>query len=317
MKITLITFDNWGFNEHIVNALQNKGHQINHINFSNYKYKYPSVLHRIYNFILKIFFNKNLKTNFYGKKVLEDLRKIKEKQDLILTIKGDFIAPRYASEFKKHTKKSIAFFNDNIKRCPKIINVLPCFDKVYSFEKEDCEKYKLEFKTNFIYNYDPLKTNNIKKEFEVFNISSFGKRNLLILKIAEKLKAIKTSYNFILYDKKNKLKNNDLISIINKPIPLEDITNYIEKSNVLLDIHRKNQQGLSFRAFESMGVRKKLITSNSSIKDYDFYNKNNILIINPENIEIPSSFFSNTYIDVPPAIFNKYEINGWVQEFLN
>ena len=90
---------------------------------------------------LKIIFKQNLKTAFYGKNIIHALEKLNEKQDIILTIKGDFIAPKYALELKKYTKQSIAFFNDNIRRCPKIIGVLPCFDKVYSFEKEDCENH--------------------------------------------------------------------------------------------------------------------------------------------------------------------------------
>ena len=58
MKITLISFDNWGFNQHIANALEHKNYTVKHIDFSKFKYKYPTFLHRLYNFFLKILFKK-------------------------------------------------------------------------------------------------------------------------------------------------------------------------------------------------------------------------------------------------------------------
>jgi len=316
MKITLISFDNWGFNQHIANALEHKNYTVKHIDFSKFNYKYPSVFHKVYNFFFKAFFKQNLKTKFYGKCVLEELEKNKEQQDLILTIKGDFIAPEFAKQIKNYTKKSVAFFNDNTKRCPKIIRVLPCFDEVFSFEKEDCEKYNLKFKTNFIYNYLEKPNFNEKSDFEVFNISSFGKRTELIIKIAENLSTNKISTKFIIFDKNYKIKSNVFVESIQKTIPLNTINEYIKKSNVLLDIHRENQSGLSFRVFESMGLHKKLITTNSDIKNYDFYNENNILIIDSKKPEIPLEFIKKPYIEIPEEIISQYKVLNWSTHFL-
>ena len=36
MKITLISFDNWGFNQHIAKALEHNNHKVNHIDFSKW-----------------------------------------------------------------------------------------------------------------------------------------------------------------------------------------------------------------------------------------------------------------------------------------
>ena len=317
MKITLISFDNWGFNQHIAKALEHNNHKVNHIDFSKFKYKYPTFLHRLYNFYLKILFKKNLKTKFYGNCIIDELKKNNEPQDLILTIKGDFIAPEFAIQIKNYTKKSVAFFNDNTKRCPKIIRVLPCFDEVFSFEKEDCKKYNLKFKTNFIYNYEENVNFEKKSDFEVFNISSYGKRSDLIIKIAEKLSLLEIPYKFYIFDKKKKIINNSLINSIQETIPLSVVNKYIEKSNVLLDIHRENQNGLSFRVFESMGLHKKLITTNSDIKNYDFYNENNILIIDSKNPEIPLEFIKKPYIEIPENILNNYKISGWFTKLIN
>lgn len=315
MKITIISYDNWGFNQHIVNSLIENNHKVTHIDFSKYKYKYPNFFFKIYNFFLKSFFNQNLKTKFYGKCILDELKKKSEKQDLILTIKGDFIAPEYAKQIKNYTKKSVAFFNDNIKRCPKIIGILDCFDDVYSFEKEDCEKYNLKHKTNFIYNSE---AKNLNKEVSkaVFNISSIGKRLNLITKIATELKSQKIPYNILIFDKRKKLTNNPLVTSIQQTISLEEVNSYIENVSCLLDLQRENQSGLSFRVFESMSLHKKLITTNAHIKDYDFYNDTNILIIDERSPIIPYLFFEKPFVEIPSKIVDQYKILNWFDAFL-
>lgn len=315
MKITIISFDNWGFNQHIVNSLIENNHEVRHIDFSKFKYKYPNFFFKVYNFFLKLFFKQNLKTKFYGKKILNELKKNTEKQDLILTIKGDFIAPEYAKQIKNYTKKSTAFFNDNIKRCPKIIGVLNCFDKVYSFEKEDCEKYNLKHKTNFIYNFKGV---NLENEFSktVFNISSLGKRVNLIVKIATELKRQKITYKILIFDRKKKLINNLLVTSLQQTIPLDEVNKYIESAGCLLDLQRENQSGLSFRVFESIGLHKKLITTNIHIKEYDFYNENNILIIDSQNPTIPFDFFEKPFVEIPLKIIEKYKLSGWFNQFI-
>lgn len=314
MRITLISFDNWGFNEHIASSLKNKGHKVEHIDFSKFEFRYKNSIQRVYNFILKTFLKQNLKTKFYGQEIIKQLNKNSEKQDLILTIKGDFIAPEYAKQIKNYTSKSIAFFNDNTARCPKIIGVLDCFDDVYAFDKKDCEKYNLKFKSNFIYNF--IENPKYTIEFDIFNISTLGNRTNLILKIANQLKLNQIKYKIIVYDKKEKLKNN-LVTLISKPIALNQVNNYIESTNSLLDIHRENQQGLSFRVFESLGLQKKLITTNSDIINYDFFNENNILVIDSKQPIIPKDFFSKPYQEINKSILNNYLTDGWVNEFLN
>lgn len=311
MKITIISFDNWGFNNHVVTYLKNIGHTVQHINFSKFTYKYPSTLHRYYNFILKTIFKKNLKNIHYGEAILKKLNENKEIQDVILTIKGDFIDPKRVLEIKKYTKKSIAYFNDSIARCPKIIRVLPHFDEVYSFEKKDCEKYNLKFIPNWI--YPTQKTNNNYSDYQIFNISSKDKRSPTLSKITSILKEKDINYKIIIFDKEN-INQDPNIEYTNEHISLPDMNNYIHNTQVLLDINRKGQKGLTFRVFESLGLEKKLITTNADIKNYDFYNPNNILIIDEKKPNIPLSFFNNEYEKISEDILKKYTLNSWINQ---
>ena len=313
MKITLISFDNCGLNKHIAMTLEKQGHKVNHIDFHSFSYKYPNFFYKIYNFFLKTFLKKNVKNIYYGQEILKKLEHYNEKQDIILTIKGDFIDPHYLKGFKKHTVKSIGFFNDNTYRCPKIVNAIACFDEVFSFEKEDCIKYNLKFAPNWIYTQKLNETTN--PEYDVFNISSKDKRLGSLIKIAKDLKAKNIHYKFMVLDK-DKSSLSKEIEFFTTKIPLNEMTELIANSKTLLDINRYGQKGLTFRVFESLGLEKKLITTNTDIETYDFFDPNNILIIDEENPSIPSDFFKNDYQKLPETILYKYTLDGWIDQVL-
>ncbi|MFH7015099.1 hypothetical protein [Flavobacterium sp. FlaQc-47] len=315
MNITLVSLDNLGMNAYIAATLEKQGHIVNHINFKYYNYKYPSILHKAYNFILKAFFKTNLKHQHHGNEIIKELQKNNQVQDVILTIKGDFIDPKSILEFRKYGKKTIAFFNDNTYRCPNIKRVIPCFDEVYSFEKEDCEKFDLKFAPNWIYTSKDENANKNNFEYDVFTIGSIDKRLPILVRIAEELKSKQINFKFITYSKKRKT-SDDNITYINKFIPLSEVDQYISRSKVLLDINRACQIGLTFRVFESLGLEKKLITTNSDIKNYDFYNPNNILVIDEKNPVIDADFFANEYEKIPEIILNKYTLEGWVNNVI-
>ena len=316
MRLTLISHDNWGYNNNIAVALEKKGHIVNHIDFSTFKYKYPNFGYKVYNFFLKAFFKKNLKNIHFGKEINRRLQQLNQIQDVILTIKGDWIDPKQVLEFKKYTKKSIAYFNDNVYRCPKILKVISNFDEVYSFEKEDCEKYNLKFISNWIYSAEDQEVPSNSFDYDVFNISSKDNRFKTISKVADELKKQNITSKIIIFDKKNK-NSNPNIEFISKYIQIAEVNDYIKRSKLLLDIQRKEQNGLTFRVFESMCLHKKLITTNPNIVNYDFYSPNNILVIDEENIHFDADFFKIPYEPIPENIYNKYTLDNWINKVFN
>ncbi|WP_333600163.1 hypothetical protein [Flavobacterium sp.] len=313
MRITLISFDNWGLNKHIATTLEQRGHEVNHIDFHSFSYKYPNPLYKVYNFFLKTFLKKNIKNIYYGQEIIKKIKAIGDKHDIILTIKGDFIDPKYLKELKQFTTKSIGYFNDNTYRCPKIKRAIPCFDTVFSFEKEDCKTFHLNFAPNWIYTQKPETKTDLK--YDIFNISSKDKRLSTLLKIAKDLKSKNIHYKFMVLDKDQSAQSDD-IEFFTTKVSLDEMTQLIAASKTLLDINRHGQKGLTFRALESLGLEKKLITTNPEIVTYDFYNPNNILVIDEENPSIPADFFKNEYEKLPEAVFYKYTLEGWVDQVI-
>ncbi|MEW6857184.1 hypothetical protein QYR58_03535 [Streptococcus iniae] len=96
----------------------------------------------------------------------------------------------------------------------------------------------------------------------------------------------------------------------------QEIIKTILDSKVVLDIQHPNQTGLTMRTIEMIGLNKKIITTNNSIVNYDFYNKNNILIIDRHNIEIDREFFETEYSALNQDVYKKYSLEFWLYDTL-
>jgi len=61
-----------------------------------------------------------------------------------------------------------------------------------------------------------------------------------------------------------------------------------------------------------LGMKKKLVTTNSDIVNYDFYNERNICVINRSSPVIPEEFYKTEYEEIPESIYEYYSIGQWV-----
>ncbi|MCH5599705.1 hypothetical protein [Niabella ginsengisoli] len=52
----------------------------------------------------------------------------------------------------------------------------------------------------------------------------------------------------------------------------------LKSASYILDFENAEQNGLTFRVFESLYFEKKLITNSKLIYEYDFYHPNNIFV---------------------------------------
>jgi hypothetical protein len=275
------------------------------------KYKYKSLSYRILNFFLK-WFSKDLKFTYRDDYINQIINN--ENYDIILIIRPDMLALTTLKRLKSKTKLMKTYFFDGIYRFPRQIKTIPFFNEIYSFEPDDCKEFGFHPITNFIYEEIPFKNVNSNSKYSVFNITSYDKKRFLILsRIVNILKKQKLEYKIIVKTNK-KIQSNNGIDIIQKSISLGEAKLHLEKSICMLDLGVINKhKGLTFRIFEAMGLHKKIITNNKDIANYDFYNPQNILIIDEKNIKIPSSFFDSKYEPIPKEIYKKYTLSSWVK----
>jgi len=314
MKICLISFDFFFFDQNIALELKRQNIETHHIDISKYKYEYPNIFSKITNFLNKILFKKNIKKIELEKDILNRLEKLGH-QDIILIIRPDRLTKQTHLKIKNYTDKYITYIYDSCTRFP-IDDLLKdkIFDTIYSFDLQDCKKFGFNFITNYIYlrkkEIQPLsKINN-----RVFIILSIDERLHLLNKIANYLSDNAISFKFIITGKKKPKNINDNIIYTKKPIFIDALMEELESANVYLDLIRHGHNGLSFRIFEALAMQKKIITTNKSISEYDFYNPNNILILDENSeIDINPDFFKTPYQALSDAIYYKYTIENWVK----
>jgi glycosyltransferase involved in cell wall biosynthesis len=312
MKICVISFDFWNYDSHIVDELRNQGIDAHHINIGAYQHK--NFFAKIKNAFSKVVFRRNLKTEKRQKMILDRLNKL-GKQDQILVINPELIQREFHLEIKKSTNRYKAYLYDSLSRCP-AEHLLDLFDEVFSFDKADAEKHGFQLITN--YNYLPENQMDQTPKFDLVYLASFDKRLVDLYEIIKKLEKSGLSVYAKIVGKKSWKKRlftskNSSVSYGVKRIRHEEIPDYYKKGKVLLDLIRDKQTGLSFRIFEAMALKKKIITNNHTIKDYDFYNDNNILVLNEDFSNLQKSFFETDYQELNPEIYRKYTLENWVK----
>ena len=100
-------------------------------------------------------------------------------------------------------------------------------------------------------------------------------------------------------------------------LSVNNIAKIVDDSHIILDIQHPRQNGLTMRTIEMVGMNKKMITTNAGIKEYDFYNPNNILVVDRENVQVDMDFLKRNYEPVNEAVYERYSIKSWILEVLS
>jgi len=101
------------------------------------------------------------------------------------------------------------------------------------------------------------------------------------------------------------------------PLPKKDVHQLIAESRAVLDFQHPGQTGLTMRTIEMVGARKKLVTTNELVRQYDFFRPENILVIDREHPVLDPNFFETPYRELPEALYEKYSLDGWLRELFS
>jgi hypothetical protein len=86
------------------------------------------------------------------------------------------------------------------------------------------------------------------------------------------------------------------------------------ESEIIVDLVRDNQSGLSFRIFEAIGLQKNVITNNNSIISYDIYDSGKIIHLDDLHKINEVSFINSKY---SIELIDKYQIQNWIKKIFS
>lgn len=321
-RILLITTKTYGYGDIIIAELEKKGYIVDYFDIFQTRYKnarkIKNIFIRLYNDqYLKKIKGIDLKDRFEGERIIKDLEKVENNYDIFLKIGPVYLSENILEYLKNRIPICISHhWDSSIKMSKCDFNLeKKYFNKISSFDKRDIVNYQLDYLPNF-YIYSNFGKEVIEYDIYSLMAKTGDKRENLFYKIAEECNNNNIKIKFTLYDSKISDTKN-IVTITNKVIPFTQMLEEQSKSKAVLELCHSLNKGYTFRTFDCIGMRKKLITNNKDIINEDFYNPNNILIIDEKNINIPREFIDSPYEDLPEEIYEKYSLGNWIKQLLD
>ena len=193
------------------------------------------------------------------------------------------------------------------------------FDNILSFDIDDARQYdNIKYLPLFFIDAYAKVKNNPQKDFkyDMLQVASFSEERYSKVMRFFKENNINRDRTYIYY--RTTLGKYilllfrggyDMKMIGIRKMSQDEIICLYHQTRSVLDFSKQQQSGLTMRTIESMGAGKKLITSNSYLKDEPIYNPNNILIIEENKKSDINSFLNQEFVYTDEI--EQYSIQNW------
>lgn len=316
-NILILGYNFFGYENEILKELSKK-YNVKYVNLEN------NFLERTYSYILKKTIGNEKRNLFIIKLWNKKINKIiKNEFNIdILFVLGIFNLKKENFIFLDKTyniKNKKLYLWDTIQRIENFYEYRKYFNEIYSFDKKDCDTFQLIYRPTF-FSKRLERLENIKN---IYKFSFVGAHSLKRENFLKKILDQNSKNNFVylyldffmyikkyIFDIKYKLNNFKFFKISKEKYNL-----IMSQSEIIIDLLQFNQTGVTQRSLDALYLKKKIITDNKYIKNYDFYNPNNILIINENTTRKEIEEFQNKeYIEIDKNIISYYSIERWVQD---
>lgn len=314
----LIGMQFYDYENAIIHHLKNKGHDVKYIIdkesfLANHIPFLPSSIGK-------------QEINHYQKGLLDDLKT--SSFDYVLVLVGRNLEPFFLERLRETNPKAkfILYLWDDVKRVQNFDRVKQYYDNIFTFDPQDAQHCKFGFLPLFYRDrYDH--ENNYNEKDYVYDIFSAMNCHSDREKIARDIQQKYREYRIkvILTDNGKSMIKRRIKGIfhgqIDKSIEFrfrkntvsqKDLYELMIKSKAILDVQFPSQRGLTMRTFDTMCVGRKLITTNNTIQYYNFYNPNNVCIIDREDPLVSEGFMTTQYEPISNEIVDSYSIDSWI-----
>ena len=320
-NILFISPEFFGIDKVIMRILREKGASVEWMNERSVTGSFA----RAMNSVNPAIFHKQ-SNRYYKRKIAQ----YSQMFDIIFVIKGDMITKETISLFREKYPNAqiVLYLYDPVVYIKGITKTMHLYDRVISFEPKDCKEYGFEFRPLFC-DIASEDREIDEAESEMFDVCFYGTMYGDRFDIVHQIKQLSDKQGFrfysfcflrgkfmaVYYWLRNKaFRKMGLKSVSYTPKTTKEIATIIRNSKIIMDANDVLQEGLTLRTIETMVSGKRMITTNKAILDYDFYNPNNICVVDRKNIVIPQEFLDGAYEKVPAEILERYTAEGWVND---
>ena len=177
-------------------------------------------------------------------------------------------------------------------------------DEIWTYDKNDAQKYNIKYNTQFYNKMFLLNRNTTQVSNDIMFIGANKGRKETIEKWNNEFK------------KHNLVTDIKIVEKNEQGISYQEYLKRLEKTKCIFEIVNDGVEGLTLRALESIFFEKKIITNNKEIIKYNFYNPNNIFILEYDDIDKIEKFINSNYVKIEKETVEFYEYEKWVSRFI-
>jgi len=320
-KVLLIAPRFFGYEIEICNEIERRGAQVDWLADRPFDWAWQLMVLRVFPQLMLAIVNL-----YYERK----LKKIPiSDYDIIFAVNTITLTPKVMKKIKELNSRAryVIYTWDSMENREHVKNILQFFTSKWCFDPDTSTKYGMNLRPLFYLNEYTLEN----QKDEIYDLSFIGSVHTDRYEIVGKIKRIfPKNLNFfhflylradwffwVLKVIKPSMWQARYSEFEFQSIPKKRVIEIFHQSKVILDIEHLNQRGLTMRTFEALGAKKKLITTNANIRNYDFFKEENICVIDRNFPEIPASFWDGSYQPLLPEIYHKYSLAGWLDEVLS
>ena len=221
---------------------------------------------------------RKINTRYYYRKQRlfhEGIQKSNKTKEYDFIFSNDVLDEEILKQYRKTFPSAIMilYIDDSVKNMKGVENTFKYFDRVFTFDKKDSETYHISFRPLFFSDVF-MDENCIEGEID-YDISFVGTCHSDRLSIINLIQRKYSNYKYFFfcfmqswfmyyyhYLLEKEYRNVDKSFFRFKPISISDVAAIMHRSKCILDIQHPNQTGLTMRTIETIGAKKKIITTN-------------------------------------------------------
>lgn len=250
--------------------------------------------------------------------------------DYILVVNGQTLSHRFLGEVKAaHPSATFLFYLwDSLENRASALLLLPLFDRASCFEPDAAKRHGLRFRPLFYCPAFDRRRSGDKEEESKYEISFLGTahtdRYAIVSRLDRQLPSNIPRFWFLYLQAKwvlfaYRLLNSGFRGARQSDFSFSSMdratsSKIFWQSKAILDIEHPRQVGLTMRTFETLGARKKLVTTNAGIASYAFHDPRNVCVIDRANPLVPTAFLETAQAPISEATLARYSLAGWVDE---
>lgn len=244
----------------------------------------------------------------------------------ILVIQGEGVTTKTLLRLRNaYPRARLVFYTwDSIENKPFSKRNLPLYDRCTTFDPVDANKYGMGFRPLFYTNGFDRPTDTTYTYDLSFIGTVHSDRYRIVHSLLEQLPPDTRTFVYLylqapwMYDIRriftNTLDGAKREDFRFDPLGKDVVQATFFGSRAVLDIEHTQQRGATMRTMESLGSKRKMVTTNASLRNYDFYNPQNIQIIDRKMPQLDQEFLRSPYEVVPEDVRLKYSLRQWVRD---